>query len=458
MAEELLAARSVSKRFGPTVAVDDVTLSISAREIHAVIGENGAGKSTLMHLFEGRWVPDSGEIRSAGRVAMVHQHFTLVPAFRVEENIALASLGPSLRSFDMDRASGPGLEAAQRLGWKLDAQARTEDLSVGMKQRIEIAKALSTQARAFLFDEPTAVLDKAETEELFRVLRGLRDQGAGVVLIAHNLAEVLSVADRITVLRGGKIVGSVERSEANLDQLERWMIGDRLAKAEALAPNLGAAVLEATDVTVRGARGEAAVQGVGFRLRQGEILGFGGVDGNGQVELAEALAGVRAIQSGTIDLFGGSRRPAYIPQDRRSEGLALGASVFDNLMIEGSRLPTLRRGPFVRIAAAREWAGSLIEEFSIKTPGLDAPAGSLSGGNQQKIVVARALHQTPDVLVAVNPTRGLDLRATEFVRSRIRSAAAKGAGVALFSSDRDELDELSHHVFRMSGGALVGAT
>ncbi|KXK10413.1 MAG: nucleoside ABC transporter ATP-binding protein, partial [Armatimonadetes bacterium OLB18] len=239
MAEELLAARSVSKRFGPTVAVDNVTLSISAREIHAVIGENGAGKSTLMHLFEGRWVPDSGEIRSAGRVAMVHQHFTLVPAFRVEENIALASLGPSLRSFDMDRASKPGLEAAQQLGWKLDAQARTEDLSVGMKQRIEIAKALSTQARAFLFDEPTAVLDKAETEELFRVLRGLRDQGAGVVLIAHNLTEVLSVADRITVLRGGKIVGSVERSEANLDQLERWMIGDRLAKAEALAPNLG---------------------------------------------------------------------------------------------------------------------------------------------------------------------------------------------------------------------------
>lgn len=453
----MLAARSVSKRFGPTVAVDEVTLTIAAGEIHAVIGENGAGKSTLMHLFEGRLTPDSGEIRAAAKVAMVHQHFTLVPAFRVEENIALSNLRPSLRSFDVASASRPGLDAAGRLGWKLDPHALAQDLSVGMKQRIEIAKALATQSRTFIFDEPTAVLDKAETEELFRVLRGLRDRGAGVVLIAHNLTEVLSVADRITVLRSGKVVESVERSQANLEQLERWMIGDRLSRAQAPELNLGPTVLEAADLVVRGARGELAVKGVGFRLRQGEILGFGGVDGNGQVELAEALAGVRAIESGTIALGHAGKRRSYIPQDRRTEGLALGASVFDNLMIEGCRLPNLRRGPFVRIAAARAWARDLIEEFSIKTPDLEAPAGSLSGGNQQKIVVARALHQTPDVLVAVNPTRGLDLRATDYVRSRIRSAAANGAGVVLFSSDRDELDELSHHVHRMSGGTLVGA-
>lgn len=374
----------------------------------------------------------------------------LVPEFTVEENFALASpdLGPVFRSSDL---AAKALEIGGRLGWTLDPKSKTRSLSVGLQQRLEILKALATEAPTLIFDEPTAVLQGDEVDELFRVLRRLREEGRTVILIAHKLAEVLAIANRITVLRQGTVVVSVLREEADAEKLTFWMLGERPPLPESIPGELGETVLEATNLGVKGARGEWKLDGLSLKVRRGEILGIGGVDGNGQVELAEALAGVRSIDTGTLKVQG---KVAYIPQDRHRDGLALEMTVEENLLIEGHRHPDLQTGAILSAKKVRPWAEGLRKKFEVAAPNVAVQARNLSGGNQQKVVVARTFDANPDILVAVNPTRGLDLRATAFVRHQLRLAAQSGAAVVLISTDLDELEEVASRRLFLESGKL----
>jgi general nucleoside transport system ATP-binding protein len=456
----------VSQRFGPVVALEDVSVSFRAGEVHAVLGENGAGKSTLMNVLAGFLAPDSGEVlldgaplppgrpveaRQAG-IEMVHQHFMLVPQFTVAENLALARLDVSGVALDPMVTARPALERARQLGWDVPPDAVTALLPVGVQQRIEILKAVAGDAKVVVFDEPTAVLSPDEAQDLLGVLRRLADEGRCVVLIAHKLSEVTSVADRVSVLRQGRLVGEALMAETDSAQIADWMIGQAPARRSPAPSALGDPVLRVQGLHVRGDRGREAVQGVDFEVRAGEVLGIGGVDGNGQVELAEALAGIRPPVSGSVV------RPhsvAYVPQDRQADGLALALSIHENLLVGAIRDPRLWLGPFLRLRAVAAWARDLIERFGIKAGSPNDPAGSLSGGNQQKVVVARNLAETPGLVVAVNPTRGLDFRATDFVHGELARAAAEGAAVVLVSTDADELAAVAHRTLFLSRGRLV---
>mgnify|MGYP000951425865 CR=1 FL=1 len=476
----MLEVRSLSKRYGPVQALDRVSASFLPGEVHAVLGENGAGKSTLMQVVAGFLLPDEGTVTLEGKslplghpiasraagVEMVHQHFMLVPAFTVEENLALARLGSLAGTLDTARLAQPALDFARELGWSLDPKTRTGGLPVGIQQRVEILKALSGDAPVLIFDEPTAVLTPDEVDDLFRVLRRLRDRGKTILLIAHKLAEVMAVADRVTVLRRGHFVATAPIGEVNERRLATWMVGDLPTAIQPLDVPLGPVLLEARDLVVLGDRREEAVGGIGLEVRGGELLGIGGVDGNGQVELAEALVGIRPLRSGQIERRSRDPKTAatvgYIPQDRQADGLALTLSIFDNLMIAGTDRPGLRRGPLLRIGAARQWADRVVERFQIKIGGLSDPVSGLSGGNQQKVVVGRTLDAIPDVIVAMNPTRGLDIRATDFVHQTLLDAARAGAAIVLISTDLDELAALASRTVFMSRGrwtsTLLGAS
>lgn len=394
-------------------------------------------------------------VRSAG-LGMVHQHFTLVPEFTVAENLALAGMRGLARSLRVDEVSRPALDLARKLGWTIESGAKTRRLPVGSQQRIEILKAIAEDPNILVLDEPTAVLSPDEVEDLFRVLRQLRDQGKAIVLIAHKLSEVMAIADHVTVLRRGKWIASAPIAETVPRQLAAWMVGEETDTSVG-APTLskgGTSFLRVDGILVLGDRGETAVDGISFEVGRGEIVGFGGVDGNGQVELAEALMGVRPLSGGAIELPKGARL-AYVPQDRQQDGLALTLSITDNLLIEGHRSRGLGRGPFLSLGRVRSWTAGLIERFGIKVGSPADPAKSLSGGNQQKIVVSRNLADQPDLLVVVNPTRGLDIGATSYVHSQIRAAAEAGAAVVLISTDRDELDALASRRFYLSRGRAV---
>lgn len=475
MDEAALCAKGLWKAFGPVHALKDVSLELRPGEIHAILGENGAGKSTLMNVLAGFISPDQGsltfgsepvpfgqpaKIKSLG-IEMVHQHFMLVPEFSVAENLALGQLRSLGGSLDLKSSIETPLRLARELGWTIDPNAKTRGLPVGMQQRVEILKALSAEGSVLILDEPTAVLSAEEVEDLFRVLRKLRDRGQAIALIAHKLSEVMEIADWVTVLRHGRKVASASMQGISEQQLAHWMVGDQPQAMPAEAPVRGAEALEVQDLAVRGDRGEQAVQGVSFTLNRGEILGFGGVDGNGQIELAEMLARVRSPDAGQLLWNGKPLDPpvqiAYIPQDRQSDGLALSMSILDNLLIKGVEEQELWSGPFARPGRIRRWAERLVKKFRIKVGSPREPASSLSGGNQQKVVVSRNLASTPDLLVAVNPTRGLDLLATEFVHEQTREAARNGSAVALFSSDRDELAALAHRTLILSGGKLEPA-
>lgn len=486
----LLKMEGITKRFGENTALSRVDFDIRAGEIHALLGENGAGKSTLMHILSGLLRPDSGSIMLNGSsvriaspqvarkngIAMVHQHFALVPAFTVAENLALDTESRFGKRFSLTESSRPALERAYALGWSLDPSARVSSLPVGTQQRIEIVKALTTNAKLLIFDEPTAVLSPNEVEDLFTVLRRLRDEGNGVILIAHKLAEIMAVADRVTVLRRGVRVASAQTSDTNPEQLAEWMIGEKPTlvlpektvsastpseAGEGCPQDRMRAVFQASRISVLGDRGETAIQDLNLELHAGEIYGVAGVDGNGQTELAEALTGLRPLKSGTLtwrgEPFDPKARPitGYIPQDRRRVGLAVTMSVKDNLLFDASQQPKYRKGFLLNTRALRELAANLIEQFDIRTSGANAPASSLSGGNQQKIVVARALHNRPEWIVAMNPTRGLDIGATRFVHNQLRKAKAEGTTVLLISTDLDEVQTLADRSAILSAGRLT---
>jgi general nucleoside transport system ATP-binding protein len=463
----MLTVTSVSKSYGPVTALSDVSATFAPGEIHAVLGENGAGKSTLMGILAGFVVPDRGSVTLDGKeipygrpfeckrlgIEMIHQHFTLVPQFTVAENLALARIQGGPRPLSVSASAASGQQLADRLGWSIEPTTKTRALSVGAQQRLEILKALSGDAGVVIFDEPTAVLSPGEVEDLFRVLRELKVLGKTVILIAHKLSEVMAIADRVTVLRRGRWIASRPIDEVTPQQLAEWMVGEMPAPLAAGTQSSGDPKITLSDVVVLGDRREQAVRGVSLTIAKGEILGIGGVDGNGQVELAEALAAIRPIASGSIDR--GDASVGYIPQDRQQDGLAMGMSISDNLLIAGHRKPGLARGPFLVGKGISVWVSSLIERFGIKVGRPADPVASLSGGNQQKVVVSRTLDTTPGLLVAVNPTRGLDIKATEFVHSVLLQARDAGAAIALLTTDLDELAALSTRRVFLSRGQIV---
>jgi ABC-type uncharacterized transport system ATPase subunit len=477
-----LELRGITKRFGPLVANDQISLSVAPGQVHALLGENGAGKTTLMNVLFGLIQPDEGEIVIDGKavsfgspkdaiaagIGMVHQHFMLVPVFTVAENVTLGieQAGPA-GLLDRRRTRRDVRELSHRYGLDVDPDALVEDLPVGLQQRVEIVKALVREARVLILDEPTAVLTPAETEELFRIVRQLRDGGTSIIFISHKLREIQSIADTITVLRRGAVVGQ-RTPPATTDDLASLMVGrDVQLRVSKDAATPGEVVLDVAGLTVPGEHGTIGVNGLSFQVRAGEILGIAGVQGNGQTELCEALLGLRPVTGGAITLNGrdltrASPRDrlragvAYVPEDRREDGLIESFSVAENLILDTyDRTPfssgiSLRLGEIARNAAAR------ITEFDVRAGSAATPAGTLSGGNQQKVILARELGREHKVLIASQPTRGLDVGSIEFVHRRIVEQRDHGVAVVIVSSELDEIYALADRIAVMYEGTITG--
>lgn len=460
----MLEVREVSKGFGPVQALDSVSLSFRPGEVHAVVGENGAGKSTLMHVLAGFLRPDRGSISWRGTgwplgdppavralgLGLIQQHFTLVGSFSVAENLALAEIDSLGRPLDAGTSSAARLKFGRSIGWELNGKALVRELPVGLQQRVEILKAIGSKDEILLFDEPTAPLSPAEVSDLLALLRRLADAGKVVILIAHKIQEILSVADSISVLRRGKLVWSGRRNEVDEASLVKMMVGELEPQTSTQTAQLGEVIVSASGLSVRGDRGETAVKDVSFEIQAGEIVGFGGVEGNGQQELAEALCGLRS-HSGSL----ARPEPGYIPADRHAQGLALGLSVRENLLIGAVKRPDVLAYIGQKTTKIVDWCRRLVADYEIKANSIEDSVRGLSGGNQQKIVVGRVLDAKPKFVIAVNPARGLDVRATDYVHARLLEARNSGAAVALFSADLDELRALSDRSFAMVKGSLV---
>ena len=461
----IVRVESISKRFGAVQALDSVCLDFDAGEVHGILGANGAGKSTLMGVLAGFVLPDTGQVLLNGQpvklgdplamkrdgMRMVHQHFMLVPNFTVRENLAMGEFERLRGALDLEAATASAIDLAAKLGWNLPLDAITGELPVGVQQRIEVVRALAGNAQVLILDEPTAVLADEEVIELFTVLRRVAEQNTAVILIAHNLDELLSVADRITILRDGRVAESLARPDATREILQRAMEGEHPAVAPLKPARSDEIAVVADSIEAKGDRGEPSVQGVSFTIHRQEVFGIGGVDGNGQVELAEVAMGLRKPTRGSIS---SPQKKGYVPQDRQVDGLALSLSVRDNLFLGQRNRKEFAFGPFLRLKEIRRWAGEMVNTFDIKVAGIDAPANSLSGGNQQKIVVSRAVSDSPDFLVAVNPTRGLDIVATNFVRRQIEQVSSAGAATLLLSTDREDIAELANQSATMVSGRL----
>ncbi|MFM8944655.1 MAG: ABC transporter ATP-binding protein [Actinomycetota bacterium] len=472
----LVVLEGITKRFPGVLANDAIDLDLRAGEVHALVGENGAGKSTLMRVLYGMYPADAGRIVIDGvetRVAsprdaiargigMVHQHFVLVNPFTVTENVILGDEGGS--RLDMAAARERVLALADSFGFRIDPDAVVEDLSVGEQQRVEILKALYRGVEILILDEPTAVLTPAEAGELFANLRRLRDAGKSIVFISHKLDEVLDIADRITVLRRGRVVGETTPVATSKAQLAEMMVGRpvlfRLEKPDVA---LGAPILQ-----VEGLACDGKVRDVTIAVRAGEILGIAGVEGNGQRELAEAILGLRPVAAGRIlleghDLAGAevgairNRGVAYIPEDRHGQGLVLDMAVWENAILgREDDAPFAGRFGALAVKLIRSLAQRLVRAFDVRARSIDVPAGTLSGGNQQKLILARELDTDPKLLVAAQPTRGLDVGAIEFVWKEILEQKAAGRAVLLISAELDEIYALSDRIVTLYEGEITG--
>ena len=478
--------RGIVKRFEDTLALDGVDFDLVPGEIHALLGENGAGKSTLMNVLGGLFAPNAGTIEVRGSpmrfrsardaatagIGMVHQHFTLVDNFTVAENLALALPDRTPFFLPRGRLAEEPLQIAERLGWKFDPKAPVWQLPVGVQQRLEIVKVLAQEPDILIFDEPTAVLAPVELDELFGVLDGLRRESKSIVFISHKLHEVMRLCDRVTVLRQGRNAGTVPTAETDTADLARRMVGsdDPRELREVCASQTGTTngahavdpVLRVRGLWVRDARGVDALRGLELDVSAGEIFAVAGVDGNGQAELAEAVLGLCAPSAGSVNIVGlpGMSRPrqdiGYIPQDRRRAGLVLDMTVRDNLVLELHQEPHAARGPWLRWGFLNEQAADMMARYDIRGAGLDQPARMLSGGNQQKLVIGRALHKSPRLLVAVNPTRGVDVTATAYVHDQLRAQRDRGAAILLISTELDEVLQLADRVGVIYEGRLMG--
>jgi general nucleoside transport system ATP-binding protein len=476
--------RSITKRFPGILANDSVDFEAQHGEVHALLGENGAGKSTLASILTGLYRPDSGEIAINGRtvefhsprdameagVSMVHQHFRLASSLTVSDNIVLGHrtagwLRTSPRTIDSKVE-----DLAKRYRMPVDPRARIWQLSVGEQQRVEILKALYRGAHILILDEPTSLLTPQEADDLFVTLRRMIDEGRTVVFVSHKLDELMAVSDRVTVLRGGRSIGTVLTRETNPSQLARMMVGREVVFAQTKKPfdvTGAAVVLELLGVSADGDLGIRALNRVSLSLRGGEIVGVAGVSGNGQRQLAEVISGTRPPTAGDILLAGKRLRSgdpdeaiakgiAHIPEDRLGTGVAPSLSIADNLILKSHRRPPISEWGILRHSRIVANARDLMKRFAVAAPGPDTPTRLLSGGNVQKVVLARELSSRPVVIVAANPTRGLDVGATEGVRTLLMESASQGVGILLISEDLDEILILADRIAVMFEGRIVG--
>jgi simple sugar transport system ATP-binding protein len=477
-----LEMRGITKRYPGVVANDGIDLDVRPGEIHALLGENGAGKTTLMNILYGLATPDSGDILLDGNVvtiggpsdaiargiSMVHQHFMLVPVMSVADNILLGAETMANAVFlDQGEADRRIIELGKRFGFEINPDVKVGTLSVGWQQRVEILKALYRSARILVLDEPTAVLTPQETTEIFAVLRRLAEEGHSIIFISHKLHEVLEIADRITVIRRGRVVGSRVPAETNEDDLAALMVGRNVqlvvdrGESHPAGPSL-----VVTDLRVTDDRGSEVVKGVTFDVRAGEILGVAGVAGNGQEELVEALTGLRKPTSGTValsdrDVTGSGPRElqkrgmSFVPGDRHRFGLVLSFPLSDNLVLTQYDEPPFARRGFRNDPAIDNWAKEAIAQYDIRTPSPDVTAATLSGGNQQKTVVAREFSRKLTALILDQPTRGLDVGSIEFIHRQVVTKRDEGAAILLVSAELDEVLELSDRIAVMYRGEIV---
>ena len=481
-----LELEGITKRFPGVVANDAVDLHVESGEILGLLGENGAGKTTLMNILYGLYHADEGRILIDGEpvvfdgpgdaidagIGMVHQHFMLVPVFDVTENVVLGSeptSGPAGR-IDITEARREVQEMSDRYGLAVDPAAVIEDLPVGVQQRVEIIKVLFREAEIIVFDEPTAVLTPQEVEEFFEIVRSLKESGKGIIFITHKLGEVLSIADRIDVLRRGAVVGEAASDEVTRQQLADMMVGRAVDLGVDKAPaQPGEPVLTVEDLVVADDRGHPAVDGVSFTVKGGEIVGIAGVQGNGQTELVQALTGLRDPISGKVTVSGedmtvASPRAmhrasvAHIPEDRQRSGLVLDFDVTENIVLDSYYARPFSNGIRMDWPAARRSAQQLVEEYDVRTPSVDTVASSLSGGNQQKLIVAREFSRDLDLIIASQPTRGIDVGSIEYIHRRIVQERDEGVAVLIVSSELDEILALSDRILVMYRGRIVAET
>ncbi|MGB7873127.1 MAG: ABC transporter ATP-binding protein [Anaerolineales bacterium] len=476
-----LEMRAITKRFPGVLANDHIDFDVKSGEVHALLGENGAGKSTLMKILYGLYHPDEGEILLNGRpvtidsptdsinlgIGMIHQHFMLVQTLTVAENVALGL--PSTRGLltDLDRVSKRIVELADIYGLRMDPSAYIWQLSVGQQQRVEIIKALYRGAALLILDEPSAVLTPQEVDELFVIMNQMVKDGHALIFISHKLHEVVEISNRVSVLRDGRLMGTRPTSETTKQDLANWMVGREVG----FAPDRGEAKrgeirLQLTDVSCGSDRGTPGLRGVSLDVHSGEILGIAGVSGNGQRELAEAITGLRRVTAGKIALEGEDvtnllpaelteRMLSYIPEERMRDGMIKNFTVAENLILREHHKQPYSRSGFLSLGEIARRSEKLIAQFQVKTPSLETPAKSLSGGNIQKVVIARELSRQPRAIVAAQPTRGLDIGATEYVRQQLIEQRVEGAAILLISEDLDEIFALSDRIAVIYEGQIM---
>ena len=478
----VLELKGITKRFPGVLANDHIDLTLKQGEVHALLGENGAGKSTLMNILYGLYQPTEGEIFVNGQkvsinspgdsiaagIGMVHQHFMLIPVFTVAENVMLGEEETSPGGFLKRREAAQKIsELSSRFGLEVDPNALVGDLPVGIQQRVEIIKLLYRDANILIFDEPTAVLTPQEADSLFEIMQLLIDQGKSIVFITHKLREVLDYADRITVLRRGKVVGATTPAEADPSKLAEMMVGRAVdLDVERDPPQLGEKVLDVKNLVVTDEQGQIAVDNISFELRAGEILGIAGIQGNGQTELVEAITGMSKVDVGEINLLGESiqNKPprtitelgsAHIPEDRQRDGVVKDFPIIDNLALQTYYMEPFSNGVILREDVMRENAAKLVKQFDVRTPTIETSVGSLSGGNQQKVIVAREFSRDIKFLVAAQPTRGIDVGSIEYIHSQIVAKRDDGVAVLLVSTELDEVMQLSDRIAVMFDGRIV---
>lgn len=478
----VLELRGVTKSFPGVLANDHIDLTLNEGEILALLGENGAGKTTLMNILYGLYSPDEGEIFIRGQkvtirsphdaiargIGMVHQHFMLIPVFTVTENVMLGN--ESVKGgIILDRAvvAERIREISKRFGLKVNPDAHVEDLSVGAQQRVEIIKVLYREADILIFDEPTAVLTPQEVDDLFQVIHSLVEQGKSLIFITHKLNEVMAIADRIMVLRNGKLVGTTTPDQATEASLASMMVGrEVLLEVEKEAQKPGEVVLEVKDLHVRDDRHLLAVKGVSFQVKAGEILGVAGVQGNGQTELVEALTGLRKVEDGRVTVLGHDTTTAspreitevgsaHVPEDRLRDGLVLTLSVADNLVLNTYYQPPFSKGMSLKREEINKAAEMRVEQFDVRTPSISVPVSNLSGGNQQKVIVAREFSRPIKLLIASQPTRGLDVGSIEYIHRRIIEKRDEGCAVLLVSPELEEVMSLSDRIAVVFEGKIL---
>ncbi|UTR09124.1 ABC transporter ATP-binding protein [Evansella sp. LMS18] len=479
--EYVIEMNNIRKEFPGIVANDNITLQVKQGEIHALLGENGAGKSTLMNVLFGLYQPEKGEIKVRGEkveitdpnvandlgIGMVHQHFMLIEKFTVTENIILGSEPLKGTSIDIRKAEKEVQEISDRYGLRVDPKAKIEDISVGMQQRVEILKTLYRGAEILIFDEPTAALTPQEIKELINIMKSLIKEGKSIILITHKLKEIMAVCDRCTVIRRGKGIGTVNVADTNESKLAAMMVGREVSfEVEKTDAAPGETVLSIKDLEVQDIRGVKALNKLNLDVKAGEVVGVAGVEGNGQTELIEAITGLRESSGGTITLSGTDItkfKPrkvtesgiGHIPQDRHKHGLVLDFTIGENILLQTYYQDPYSRSGVLNYQKMYDKARKLIEEYDVRTPNERTPARALSGGNQQKAIIAREVDRSPDLLVAAQPTRGLDVGAIEFIHRKLIEERDKGRGVLLISLELDEVLNVSDRIAVIYEGEIV---